>query len=173
MKFVHPGTCHAKGTRFLTCFDCILHAAPSLGIFDKMFPQSVISCTPVIYHSNNFGLCSRRCSRIYKSEKRLLWSHNKWNFHFILCLQWLLCVVFWSVQGVKGKKCHGILWEHLLRLDLAGNDSLIEYQLCVQPCCCGMHHRRVEETPEESPGVTLRDVLFPTSVRKVQRVNVF
>lgn len=143
-----------------------------LGFLTRCSPQSVISCTPVIYHSNSFGLCSRRCSRTYKSNKTLLWSHNWWNFHFIKCLQWLLGVVFRSAQGVKGKKCNGIFWEHHLDLDLAGNDSLIEHQLCAQPHCCGMHQRSVEETPEQSPGVTLRDVLFPTSTRKVQRVNV-
>lgn len=62
------------------------------------------------------------------------------------------------------------LRDHLL--DLTGNNSLIEYLLCAQSHCCGIHHRSVEETAEESAGVTLRDVPFPTSARKVQKVNV-
>lgn len=84
IKFVHPGTCHAKGAYFPGFF--WLHLACCtfpLGSLTRCSPQSVISCTPVIYHSNSFGLCSRRCSRIYKSNKTLLWSHHKWNFHFI------------------------------------------------------------------------------------------
>lgn len=74
---------------------------------------------------------------------------------------------------LRGKKLQwNSLRDHLLHLDLAGNNSLIEFQLCAQSHCCGIHHRSVEETAEESPDVTLRDVLFPTSARKVQSVNV-